>query len=64
MGNTKAMTKDRKRKLHRIRTGWDCPLCKMHFGWRKQFEAHGEICEENTNMIAKTEREIKIAAES
>ena len=45
------MTKDRKRKLHRIRKGWDCPVCKMHFGWSKQFHAHLLICDEDKSVI-------------
>lgn len=38
MNQAKPMTK--KLRLHRIRKGWDCPHCKMHFGWQKQFIAH------------------------
>lgn len=32
------------RRLHRIRKGWDCPHCNMHFGWSKQFADHLSIC--------------------
>lgn len=45
-----------RRRLHRIRKGWDCPHCKMHFGWRRQFEAHVPACGE---IGATTRKKIK-----
>jgi len=38
-----------KTKPHRKRKGWDCPHCKMHFGWGRQYAAHieGKHCQDN-----------------
>jgi hypothetical protein len=40
---------------HRIRKGWDCPHCKMHFGWEKQFKAHieGKHCDPPNTLTTK-----------
>jgi hypothetical protein len=37
-----------KTKPHRKRKGWDCPHCKMHFGWERQYAAHieGRHCQD------------------
>lgn len=42
-----------KRRLHRIRKGWDCPHCKMHFGWSKQFAAHVTDCAKERDRKSK-----------